>query len=856
MPLQEKINEEELALVEILEDAVWMVEFIRSTSGGEIDTKLHPKDPWKMRWYQKDLMTDRTKHIVLTGGRSIGKCQPTTARVYTSTGYQTIAELLKQHSFPVYALDENKQLVIRRGKVYPDKIDSVFEVETDSGQRIQTTSAHPYLTPTGWKKLKQLQVGDYVAVATSLPEIQSPGILKWHELRFLGYVFLERKIGAEKPIRYKYKKQEAELQLIAKEFNCNVRYTENREIVLKRKRGYLKHNATWLLHEVGLELANVNGARFIPRQIMQSPNEDTKIFLEALFLRYGNLAQENIRIEVKYSAVADNIQELLLRFGIESKVERTEKEKFVVTLIDYRAVYRFWITFQLPGISVSSLPVPAQSNDELEYLRFDKIKKITLLYSRAKTYAMYVYDDHNYIGDNFYVHNSLVLEDKLVYQVVNNDIEFPVTPESLLIYPNQAQLIPFFNRLVMRFTSSPLLKWYLQNNVNKSQGTMTFPVRNPPFILHARIAGGNKETNVIGLHLPRIHIDEAQIFNLGAYTQLRPVENSWEPKVQWFISGVPSGLRNSVLYQVDQKSQQFKKYRIPSHNNPYFTREDDITRIRESGGENSDEYQQQVLGRHGSAAFQVLSAESITREPYDFFIYRYSITNKNKGETYQDALDRPKLPDGLMFIVAALDTGLVDPTVINVIGLDNKGIWRVYVRYRLTRIDFPEQERIFNWIDDAYHFQQIGIDIGPGGGGSGVMQGLILRDEYKHKRYAERIKGFNNSEGIVVGMDDNNQEIKQDAKSYAAENLVKRIEDGNIRFSEIDAEGTSELEKIAKIRSIGGIDRYFIMSDTGKGRGTNDHHFASMLVFALLTKDSHLVRQKKRKLGRSGGITT
>lgn len=856
MPLTEKLDDDELALLEVIEDPVFFSEFLRTTNGGEIDKKLHSKDPWNSRWYQKDLMTDRTKHIVLTGGRSIGKCQPATAKVYTANGYQTIRELLPQHSFPVYALDENKQLVIRRGKVYHDKVDALYRVETESGQRIETTLAHPYLTPEGWRKLKQLKVGDYVAITTKLPEMLNPSILKWHELRFLGYVLLRKNVGAHAPIKIKYKKQEAELQLIAREFNCKVRYTDNKEIVLERKKGYLKHNATWLLHELGLELAKINGARFIPRQIMTSPNEDTKVFLESLFVHFGELAQDKISIEATYNAVAEGIQELLLRFGIETRLERIDTTRFIVSLLDYRAVYRFWTTFQLPGISVSSLPVPAQSNDELEYLRFDRIKKITQTARNADTYAVYVYDCHNYIGNNFYVHNSLVLEDKLIYEVVNNDIELPQTPELLLLYPNLAQLTPFFNRLIMRFTASPLLKWYLQNNVNKAQGVMTFPIRNPPVLLHARIAGGDKESNVVGLHLPRIFIDEAQIFSLGAYTKLKSVLNTWESKIQRFISGVPSGLVNSVLYQVDQKSQQFKKYRIPAHNNPYYTREDDISNIREWGGETSDNYVQQVLGRHGSAAFQVLSAESITREAYDFFTYRFSNSNKNKGETYQDVLDRPKLPQDLILVVAALDCGFVDPTLVNILGLDAKGIWRTYVRYRLTRIDFPEQEKILNWLDDTYHFHQIGIDIGSGGGGAGIMQGLILRDEYKYKKYDRRIKGFNFSEAIVVGMNDNNQEIKQDAKSFAAEQLVKRIEESNIRFSELDAEGTSELEKIAKQRSMGGVDRYFIMSESGKGKSANDHCFAAYLIFALLTKDLSLIKQKKKKLGRSGGVTT
>lgn len=133
--------------------------------------------------------------------------------------------------------------------------------------------------------------------------------------------------------------------------------------------------------------------------------------------------------------------------------------------------------------------------------------------------------------------------------------------------------------------------------------------------------------------------------------------------------------------------------------------------------------------------------------------------------------------------------------------------------------------------------------------GASLAQGLQTRDEYKQKQYSRRVIGINFGESVAVGQNDNNQEIKKDVKAVGTEELIRRIEDGLIIFSELDAEGTSELEKIAKQRSINGADKYFIMSDSGKGKSGSDHHFASCIVFAMMIRDSG--PKKKKKLGRS-----
>lgn len=853
MALKQKgLDEEDWALLEIVEDPILLTEFLYNTNDGEVKPELQRKGPpFKLRWYQKDLLTDRNTFISLVGGRAIGKCQPASAKVYTTKGYKTIAELLKLSSFSCYGLDDNGELVIRRGKAYPDKRAMVYRVETESGRQVEVTKNHPFLTKEGWKPLKELRVGDEIAVATRLPELTNPNTFQWHELRWLGYVLLSPMPGPEKPLKLRFRKQVAEMRLIAKKFNQRI-VINDREVNLARyhKQYWTRNNATWLLYEVGYtQRLGANSLRRFYPYIMELPNDALKIFLEALFSQYAELSLTSVSLSYPYKTVIYQLQELLLRFGIETRIEHISETEFKLSLLDTAAIYKFYTTFDLPGVRVESLPLPPERIQEKEHLRFEPITSIQQI-KDTTTYSIYVYDVHNYISGDMYVHNTLVLESKAIYESVNADLEFPVTREKVFATANQAQLNPVFSRLITRFTGSKFLRSFLNNNINKSDGTLFFPVWQYRFT--ARIAAGKGESNLIGLHVPKFVIDESQIFTMAAYTQMAPIRNSWEPLTSEMVAGVPNGLTNTINYFADVKFSKFKKYRIPSHNNPFYSRQDDIDNIKRFGGETSDDYVQLVLGRHGTPAQQVLSAESIKREPYDFYSYRYSNNNKVKGESFQQVLDRPRLPSDLVRIYIAIDPGFVDPTVINILGMDKKGVWRNYVRYRLHRILFPEQEQIIDWLDDAYNFSLLCIDVGAGGNGSSLLQGLETREQYKHKGYSKRSFGVNNGESVVIGKNEQTgMDIRKDTKSVATEELVRRIESAELVFSELDAEGTSELERISKQRGINGVDRYFIMSDTGKGKSGSDHHYSSLLTWAMAVRDN--AGKRKKKLARSFG---
>lgn len=304
----------------------------------------------------------------------------------------------------------------------------------------------------------------------------------------------------------------------------------------------------------------------------------------------------------------------------------------------------------------------------------------------------------------------------------------------------------------------------------------------------------------------------------------------------------------------DQKDPKYKKYRIPSHNNPFYTKAMDNQNLREAGGEQDDRYQQLVLGRHGNAAFQLISRDDIVTATYPFNVYRYNGAQKLSGIKFEDVLQRPKLPE-LKAIVLAIDPGYVDPTVINLVGQDMKGIWKTYVRYTLTRIDFNEQTTIIDWLATHYGVGTVSIDVGAGGNGASILHNLVNDERYKTKNYASRVHGVQFAEKLVVGVDEQDQEMTLEAKSHAVNLLVKMIQDGELVFSEHDHEGMSQMERISKQKTLNGRDRFFILSDKGAGIDSNDHIFASYICF-VLALDSGISTAAVVKLASPDGAYT
>lgn len=852
--LKEKLDDNDFALVDVLEDPIFMAEFLRSTRDGSVNKQLWPSKEFEYRHYQRQLISDQTDKIVLVGGRAIGKCQPVQSKIYTVDGYEKIYYLRKkgQAVLEVYCQDEKGNYTTRRAVLQKDQWTKTYRVTTQSGYTILGTANHPILTPDGYILIADLNVGDTISVSTHLPWLSTRNILQWHELRMMGYIMFNENWRLEKEITPKRKAVKDEMRKIAEIGGLRFADMGNGNVQMLRK----KEGGVGMITQLARELEFDNARkfmgimedypRFIPDAIMSERLENNKVFIEAVYAQFGELSRKSVTLDCVHQYAADDMQELLLRFGIETYIEDR-----IISLRDERAIYRFYTTFTIPGVSVENLTMPPASFDPSPHWRYDPIVDIQLHKEKEITYALYVYQHHNYISSHMHVHNSLVLEDKHIYDMINQDLQFPETKEMLLTTNNQAQLEPIQGRLITRFTTSPLLKGFL-HSINRSSGVFEFRFGDLQYLLRTRIAGSTGAQNLIGLHIPQINIDESQLFTMQAWNQLSPALNTWEQRTQVFIAGVPNGLRNSLLYTTDRKFSTWKKYRIPSHNNPYYDQETDLDNIKKYGGEDTDDYKQLVLGQHGQASFTVITRDQITQKTYPFFTYRYTGADIAKGTVFEDVLERPDLKD-YVAITAGIDCGYVDPTVISVVARDKAGIWHSVIRYVLTRIDMATQEKILAWLDSQYHFDVAGIDIGSGGGGTQLLHSLLYRPEYINRQFESRLIPVQFGERVAVGFNSDGKELTQTTKTLGATLLVQQLQQSTLILSEIDHAAISELERITKMKGTSGDDRYFILSEKGNGASPNDHLFASMICWAIATRDMSFQKPRRKRLGKSNG---
>jgi len=836
--LKAKIDEADFAFLEIIEDPVWLNEFLRSTNNGDMNRNNWAHEEFTFRPYQKEILTDQSKHVVITGGRAIGKCQPASARVFTSNGYKAISQLLKLPSFITYGYSVNGTFSQRRAFLRKDKWKKCYSITTQSGQQVKATDVHPIMTPRGFVLMSDLVIGDLVAVMNKLPTNHCVhNTLSWAELRILGYLATGsvyfKPAGAIVP---RYKKIDAELRDISQKLFLDYRRDKDGKVYIERtKAGGVRHYINQLKIELGAygkDYRRVFKLDWLKTQTV----ENIKVFLEAAYGQHGDLALDSVKIKLFNWKYVQDWQELLLYFGVKTKCYKVsdhaeehhifdiDDSQWVVETFDKSAARVFWASFKIPGVSVNV----DEKETAVDWYTWEPIV-FKQQHGMQLTYSVHVYQDETYISENIVVHNSVILEDLLTYQVLNSAIEFPRTSEQLLVTPNTNQLTPLLDRIIIKFTTSPFLKDFLNNNVNRSKGTLDFQLGARRHRLNARIAGSRGENNLVGLHIPKITGDEFQLFPMTAFDQMQPTLNTWEPRVQELYTGVPNGMRNTALYVLDVKTPKFKKYRIPAPNNPYFTKADWDDAVIKFGGESSDTFQQLVLGKHGSPSFQVISRDQMKLVPIDFYSYRYTAADKDKGKQFSELLPIIKLKN-VESSLLAIDPGFSDPTIIQLMGF-SEGSWKCFARYRLQRIDYPEQEKIIDYLARSYNVSKISIDIGAGGGGAGILQSLKTRPEYASFDYSTRMEGVQFNEKVNVASFDNNVEITESFKAWATNEMIKYISNGFLVFSEIDAEGVSQLERVARQKRTSGHMHYYVVSPRGHGESTDDHIYASYLCF-------------------------
>ena len=109
--------------------------------------------------------------IILAARPSMGKCLSFDSELVTDDGaIVTMDALYANRNSRVATLRDDFRIDRAQPSAYiDDGVKPVFEVTTRLGRRVESTLPHPFLTPTGWRRLEELKPGDTIAVPRVLP---------------------------------------------------------------------------------------------------------------------------------------------------------------------------------------------------------------------------------------------------------------------------------------------------------------------------------------------------------------------------------------------------------------------------------------------------------------------------------------------------------------------------------------------------------------------------------------------------------------------------------------------------------------------------------------------------------------
>jgi hypothetical protein len=235
----------------------------------------------------------------------------------------------------------------------------------------------------------------------------------------------------------------------------------------------------------------------------------------------------------------------------------------------------------------------------------------------------------------------------------------------------------------------------------------------------------------------------------------------------------PNGDRSRRYYQLTL-SEAYEQYHWPSTINPYWTNEQWDEKINFYGGEDTPEFQHEVLGEHGSPTYGVfnmnLYTDCLTSIPE--YVYQ-SISGKEIDHKDQiPGIIQFSPQKGKKYIIGC-DLGYAsDPAEIIIHELIGETMRRVY-RLHCENVKYPILTRILIYLIQHSNTILAGIDEG----GNGLYVGQEINENAPHLWDKYIMIPFGGSS--IIGYDNQaNQPTKTPNKKFMTQLIVGAINRG------------------------------------------------------------------------------
>jgi len=287
----------------------------------------------------RNLEARSDKRPMLSDLRESGCLTGDTRVLRADTGAEvTLDELLVtgERDIPVWTVDEDHRLV--RGTmshVFPNGIKPVFTLALASGRTLRATANHPFLTANGWRRLDELEVGGRVAVAVTVPE---PSATRpWRPAAIILLAHLLGNAGGS--LRGSLQCRTADPTVLGALRHAAA--TFGAPAIVRRQGNWSSVQLSpdrpadpdpvraWLS---SLGLAGLRSREtFVPPALAGLPREQLALFLRHLWASGGSLGwrsgRGDVSLVVAGRRLADDVQLLLARFGVQARVIEAASER-------------------------------------------------------------------------------------------------------------------------------------------------------------------------------------------------------------------------------------------------------------------------------------------------------------------------------------------------------------------------------------------------------------------------------------------------------------------------------------------------------------------------------------------------
>ena len=265
-----------------------------------------------------------------------------------------LAEREKQEPIPVFAVDEDYKIRVHKmPKAFYSGKKVIYELKTRSGRKIKASANHPFLMVDGWKRLDELKAEDHIALPRSLTPQAPKNPVTNDELMLLAHLLGDGCILPKQPFHYTSGDKEniQTVQETAKQlFGINGKIVKQKNwyhvyLTSPYRLTHRKHHpiTNWF-KKLGIGLVH-SWEKKVPEAVFQCDENKISLFLMHLWSTDGNLSWKrlpgrkpagNIYYASSSQTLAEQVQSLLLRIGIQSSLREVPQRKKTKT---YRNMY-------------------------------------------------------------------------------------------------------------------------------------------------------------------------------------------------------------------------------------------------------------------------------------------------------------------------------------------------------------------------------------------------------------------------------------------------------------------------------------------------------------------------------------